>query len=46
MNLKKFEEFERERVVIKRNPDKSRAISIMKEAENKKEFLDLILTNP
>lgn len=43
MNPKKFEEFERERIVTRRNPDKNRALSIIKEAENKKDFLEEVL---
>jgi len=43
MNLKKFDEFERERVVRRQNPDRNRAMAVVKEADNKKDFLDLVL---
>ena len=41
--MKKFEEFIKSRVVVKQSPNKNRADSLLKEAEDKKAFLDLTL---
>ena len=39
-SLKRFEEFERERIVRKRTPDLPRAQALIKESEKRKKFLE------
>jgi len=42
--MKKFEEFIKKGIVKKQSPNKNRAISLIKEAEDKKAFLELTLS--
>jgi len=42
--MKKFEEFVKKGIVKKQSPNKNRAISLIKEAEDKKAFLDLTMS--
>lgn len=43
MNLRKFEEFLATGVVRKQTPNRERALSLIKEAEEKKQFLDVCM---
>ena len=43
MNARSFEEYVTSGVIKKITPDKARARSLMKEVEEKKEFLELVL---
>lgn len=45
MNLKDFEEFLRTGIVKKQSPNKERTRDLIREAKEKKEFLDIILKN-
>ena len=41
--MKKFEEFLKKRIIKKQSPNEKRALSLLKEATNKKEFLEIAL---
>ena len=43
--MKKFEEFIKNGIVNKQSPNKNRALALIKEAEEKKIFLDLSLSS-
>ena len=43
MNLKKFEEFISAGIVKKQSPNKQRALSLIKESQEKRQFLDVAM---
>ncbi len=43
MTVRKFEEYLKERIVKKQTPNRQRALSLQKESQEKKEFLEISL---